>query len=439
MKLLLVNPTRILENGQLYRSSRRWLIGITLPYLAALTPPDWEVRIVDECFEPVNFDEPCDLVGISFMSHHAPRAYQIADEFRQRGAPVVMGGFHASAIPQEALAHCDAVVVGEAELVWSELLEDRKRGTLQPVYQGATLHDMKGLPVPRYDLLDLKRYQMPAVEHFIPVQTSRGCPYNCRFCEVTRLYGRTYRFRPVPEVIQEIEALGGRSIYFVDDNIAANRRRARELFEALKPLKVNWTGLINMATGKDPELLDLMVESGCKHVNIGMESINRASLLEMSKPINRVEDYQLILRNLRERGIFFSLNLVFGLDSDTLETFEETVQFLRQEKVPMAFIFIVTPRVGTALREDMEKEGRLLHNDWTRYAGWSCVYRPVKMSPEELEAAFWRAYRQFYSPLSILQRLIPTFLDAKSWTIALASNLFFAWGVRRGRAPTAYY
>jgi hypothetical protein len=147
----------------------------------------------------------------------------------------------------------------------------------------------------------------------------------------------------------------------------------------------------------------------------------------------------LILRNLRERGIFFSINLVLGLDSDTLEGFEETVTFLRQEKVPMTFMWILTPRVGTALREDLEKEGRLLSDDWTRYAGSNCVYRPVGFSPEELEAAFWRTYQQFYSPTSIIQRLIPTFLDPRSWMVALASNLFFAWGVRRGKFPVAYY
>jgi hypothetical protein len=162
----------------------------------------------------------------------------------------------------------------------------------------------------------------------------------------------------------------------------------------------------------------------------------------MHKPINKVEDYRQILGNLRAHGLFFSVNLVLGLDSDTLETFEETVAFLRQEKVPMSFMFILTPRVGTALREDLENEGRILdaeRNNWSRYAGWNCVYQPVGLMPEELEAAFWRTYQRFYSPASILERLVPTFLDPQSWLIALAANLYFAWGVRRGKAPTAYY
>lgn len=439
MKLLLLQPTSILENGQLYRSSRRWLIGITLPYLAALAPSEWDVQIVDERIQSLDFDEPYDLVAISYMSHQAPRAYQIARRFRAKGVLVAAGGFHASAEPEETLEHCDAVVVGEAENVWPELLDDVQAGRLRRIYQSTTLHDMKGLPVPRYDLLDMSRYRMPAVDNFIPVQTSRGCPFDCRFCEVTRFYGRTYRFRPVEEVVHEIEQIGHRSIYFVDDNVAPNRRRGRELFKALNPLNIEWTGQVNMHTGKNPELLDLMVESGCGHLNIGMESINPASLEEMNKRMNIVEEYELILRNLRERGIFFSINMVLGFDSDTLETFEETVRFLTQEKVPMTFMWILTPRVGTALREELEKQDRLLSNDWGRYAGAECVYQPAHFSPEDLEDAFWRTYAKFYSPTSIIQRLIPTSLSRKTWLIALAANLHFAWGVRRRKFPVAFY
>ncbi len=439
MKLLLIQPTYFLKNGRLFRSPRRWLVGITLPYLAALTPSEWDVRIIDERLEPVDFDGAYDLVGISYMSHHAPRAFQIASRFRAKGVPVVVGGFHASAMPDEALQHCDAVVVGEAETVWPMVLEDAKSGRLRRTYQSDTFHDMKGLPAPRYDLLDLSRYRMPAVENFMPVQTSRGCPFNCQFCEVTRFYGRTYRFRPVNDVIREILQLGTGSVYFVDDNIAASRPRAKELFEALKPLKINWTGQVNMFTGQDVDLLDLMVQSGCFHLNIGLESINPASLKEMNKRMNKVEDYALILRNLRERGIFFSVNLVFGLDSDTTETLAETVTFLRREKVPMSFMWIMTPRVGTALREDLEEQGRLLSSDWSRYAGSECVYQPTGFSPAELEAAFWHTYAQFYSPGSIIQRLIPSSLNRKTWLISLASNLYFAWGVRRHRIPVNYY
>lgn len=298
---------------------------------------------------------------------------------------------------------------------------------------------MKELPAPRFDLLDLDRYRMPGAPLRLPLQTSRGCPFDCRFCEVTKFYGRTYRFRPVAEVVREIERLGWRFLYFVDDNIAANRRRARELFRALRPLNVDWTGLINASIGKDVELLDLMMESGCRHVNIGIESINSAGLAEMNKLMNKVEDYRLVLRNLRERNIFFSVNLILGLDSDTLEGFEETVAFLRQERVPLAFMFILTPRVGTALREDLEREGRILHRDWTQYGGWNCVYQPVGLSPKELEAAFWRTLQKFYSPASIIQRLVPSFLNPRDWLVALASNLFFASGVRRGKTPTLYY
>ncbi len=440
MKLLLVNPTRYKEDGTLYKSPRRWLLGITLPYLAALTSSDVEIEIVDECWQEIDFDGPCDLVGISFMSHQAPRAYQIADGFRARGRQVVMGGFHASARPQEALAHADAVVIGEAEVVWGQVIADAQQDSLRQIYQAPVLHDLRGLPSPRFDLLDLGRYKMPGVDLFYPVQTTRGCPFDCRFCEVTHLYGRAYRFRPIEDVLRDIDATGSKNIYFVDDNIAANRQRARRLFEALKPLGLRWTGLVNLATGKDTALLDLMKESGCGHLNIGLESINPASLEEMNKRHNLIQDHEQIFDNLRLRHLFFSVNVIFGLDHDDPRIFQRTVDFLIQQRVPMAFMFILTPRVGTALREDWEQNGRILTNNWTRYAGWNAVYQPAQMSPVELEAGFMHAYRQFYSFPSIVRRLFPRRLKFIEWWAALASNVFFAWALHRnGMVPTAYY
>jgi len=440
MKLLLINPTRYKADQTLYKSRYRWLLGITLPYLAALTPPDVETEIIDECWQEIDFDRPCDLVGISFMTHQTPRAYHIADEFRKRGRRVVMGGFHASACPHEALEHADSVVIGEAELVWAQVIADAQHGCLQPTYKAPALHDLRGLPSPRFDLLDLARYKMPAVDLFYPVQTTRGCPFGCRFCEVTFLYGRSYRFRPIEDVLRDIHATGSSAIYFIDDNIAANRKRAVQLFEALKPLKIRWTGLINMATAKDTDLLDLMKESGCAHLNLGMESINPASLEEMNKRHNPIQDYEQIFENLRSRKLFFSVNVVFGWDHDDLQTLQHTIDFMIRQQVPMAYMFILTPRVGTALRADWERDGRILTNDWTRYAGWNAVYQPAQMSPAELEASFMHAYRKFYSLPSIIRRLLPRRLKINEWWIALVTNIFYAWGLyHNDMVPTAYY
>jgi radical SAM superfamily enzyme YgiQ (UPF0313 family) len=437
-KLLLIQPTTIAADGKLNRSSRQWVLGLTLPYLAALTPDDWDVQIVDERLEPVRLQEQCDLVGISFMSQHAPRAYQLAHEFRKRQVPVVVGGFHASSLPQEALAHCDSVVVGEAENVWLDVLEDAIAGRLKPVYKATTYHDMKGLPAPRYELLKMGKYRVPVLGNIIPVQTNRGCPFNCHFCMVPQFHGKTYRFRPVNEVVDEILQVRQNFIYFVDDNFAAHRPRAIELLDAIRPLKINWAGLTNTFVGRDEELLDKMVESGCRHLNIGMESINPASLKEMNKNMNRVEDYQLILRNLRKRGILFSLDLLVGHDSDTIESFNETVRFLRQERVPLAFWSIMTPYESTILRKKLDEEGRIFSNDWTKYQGSNCVYQPMRFYPEELEEAFWGIYKQFYSPISIIQRMIPPYSDKKSWMMAFITNVLFATGVRQHKFPVAY-
>jgi radical SAM superfamily enzyme YgiQ (UPF0313 family) len=192
MKVLLVQPSRLQEDGSVYKNSTRWLLGMTLPYLAGLTPPGIDVAIKDDLYEDVPFDAPCDLVGLTCMSHQASRAYQIADEFRRRGRPVVLGGFHATLAPEEALRHADAVVVGEAEGAWPRVLEDAAAGRLAGLYRSPKLSDLKGLPTPRYDLIDLRRYRIPN----LPAQTTRGCPYACSYCEVTQVYGARFRYRP---------------------------------------------------------------------------------------------------------------------------------------------------------------------------------------------------------------------------------------------------
>jgi radical SAM superfamily enzyme YgiQ (UPF0313 family) len=435
MKVLLIQPSRYRDNKRLDKRKQRWLLGMTLPYIAALTPPDVQVQIKDDMLEEIDFREKCDLVGLTFMSHQAPRAYELAAGFRRQGIPVVMGGFHASLAPEECQEHADAIVIGEAEETWPQLIRDFQAGQLQPRYKAEHLSDLKNLPTPRYDLLDLKKYKLLN----IPSQTTRGCPYACNYCEVTQVYGGKFRHRPVDEVIEEIKTIqrltGSQFIYFVDDNFIANRRHAMEIMEKLIPLGLIYGCLATTNVGDDPELLDLMARSGCLHVNIGMESINPQSLKAINKKQNKIKDYERQFRALRDRGIGYSVNVMFGLDGDRPDIFDSTVDFLIHVKAPVSFMFILAPRPGTKVREQMLREGRIFDHDWTKYCGFKVVYHPKYMTPRQLEEEYWRANRRFYSPLSIIKRLTT---HLYSWHM-LPFNLYFAWCVRRRIQPLDYY
>ena len=434
MRVLLIQPSRY-RGGRLDKRRRRWLLGMTLPYLAALVPPDIDVQIKDDLLEDITFGEKVDLVALTCMSHQANRAYEIAAGFRRQGIPVVMGGFHATLAPDECQKHVDAVVFGEAETSWPQLLRDFQAGSMQDRYQAPELSNLQGLPVPRYELLDLKKYKL----NNIPSQTTRGCPYNCSFCEVTQVYGGKFRHRPVDEVIHEIQEIRRLTksdfIYFVDDNLVANRRHAMAIMEKLIPLKVFYGCLATANIGDDLELLDLMKRSGCLHVNIGMETISPDSLKAINKKQNKIKEYERQFKALRNRGIGFSVNVMFGLDGDHTDIFQTTVDFLIRVKAPVSYMFILAPRPGTRVREQLLQEGRIFDHDWNNYCGFKVVYQPKHLTPRQLEEGYWRANRQFYSLLSILQRQAP---HLYSWHM-LPFNLYFAWSVRHRRQPLDYY
>jgi radical SAM superfamily enzyme YgiQ (UPF0313 family) len=436
MKVLLIQSSRYLENGRLDRRKSRWLLGITLPYLAALTPRDIQVEIKDDILDEITFREDCDLVGITSMTHQAPRAYELAAGFRRRGIPVVMGGWHATMAPEECQKHADAVVLGEAEEAWPQLLRDFQAGRLQPRYKAEKLSDLKNLPFPRYDLLNLKRYKI----WNIPSQTTRGCPHNCNYCEITQVYGGKFRHRPVDEVINEIQEIrrliGGGFVYFVDDNFVGHRRHALELLEKLIPLKVSYGCIATASVGDDPELLALLARSGCRHVNIGMETISPESLKSINKKQNKIAQYERQFKALRDHGIGYSVNVMFGLDGDGPDIFEATVEFLIRVRADLTFMFVLTPRPGIRLREQMLQEGRIFDNDWTHYSGVNVVFQPKHMTARQLQEGYWRASRRFYSLSSMWRR---HFTLERYPRNMLIFNLYFAWAVRRRYQPGEYY
>ncbi len=403
-RLLIVQPSFYVVNGHrtLHKTRRRPLIGLPLPYLAALTPPDWRVELVDEQIEDVDFDAAVDLVAITTWTINSDRAFDIAKRFRDRGVPVIMGGPHTFFNAEEAAAHCDAVGVGEGEYIWAEMLADAAAGRLRPIYKADRLHDLKGLPVPRFDLMTIPERRLFRT---YTVQTSRGCPFRCEFCSERFYVGERYRQRPPEEVVAEITAIGAKNVFFADSMFAGKKERAMELMEALIPLKIRWSTLWTTYLCLDEEFMDLAKRSGLLHVNMGMESIDPDTLAQMNKKFNKVENYQAILDNLRKRGISYSLNFVFGFDGESSDVYRTTLDFLEKHRVPVAYFYILEPQKGTPFYERMKAEDRIIFDPSRPRFANTCMIRPDHCTPEELEARVRAMYDRFYSLGSMVRRL----------------------------------
>lgn len=408
--------------------------------MAGLTPKDIQVEIKNDYVEEIEVSNDWDLVGITVATIHSMRGYELASRFRDKGVPVVMGGFHATLLPDEVKERCDAVVIGEAEYTWSELLKDFQNGHMKSLYKADRLHPLNGLPMPRYDLVPFEKYRYRA----LPVLTSRGCPNNCEYCSVTRFYGGTYRFRPVEEVVEDVKAARRISrldyMMFVDDNIAARREYSQRLFEALIPLRMKWVCQCGLDFTDDPELLRLAVRAGMRSAFIGVETLDPSALKKVNKKINVVEDYSRKLAAFRRHGVSVSANIIFGFDNDDKRSMYHTFWFLVRCGV-FANPYILTPYPGTRLFRRMEKEGRLLHRDWGRYTAYQTVFESRKILPEELEKEFWKLYRWFYSPLINVMRLLrrnwQSLLSIREWIFhtLMCYNAFIAWKYIRKKQP----
>ncbi len=373
---------------------------MSLPVLASLTPPGVEIHLVDENVDPVNLEEPADLVALSCMTASAPRGYEIADHFRERGVPVVMGGMHPSALPEEAAQHADAVVIGEAEHQWPRVFADFAAGRPQQFYRTEERPELRDLPIARRDLLHTERYLTVNL-----VQTARGCPHACNFCSVSPMFGRQCRFRPIAEVVEEIRSLRSRWVGFSDDNIVVNPRRAKELFEALLPLKLRWIGQGELSMAKDEELLRLMARSGCMAMFIGLESLSQESLAAANKRHNMGLDYERAIATIHRHGIDIVGSFVFGLEPDRPGVFRQTVEFAERVKLGAAQFAVLTPFPGTPLYDQLKQQNRITSADWSRYSMGHVVYEPANMTATELREGRLYAYRRFYSRRSILRRM----------------------------------
>ena len=371
-----------------------------LAMVAALTPPEVEVSLTDENVTVIDFQKETDLVGITALTITAQRAYEIADTFRARGVKVILGGIHPSFLPEEASQHADAVVIGEAEGIWSNVIEDFKANKLQRMYSQRERPSLLNLPIPRRDLFAKGAYYVTNT-----ISTTRGCPYACSFCSVTSFFGHTYRCRPVEEVLKEIETLNQRKlVVFVDDNIVGNPKFAKKLFRALVPYKIKWVSQASVTIARDDELLKLAAASGCIALLIGFETLSPANLAAMGKKVNVVDEYENVIRKIHSYGIAIHGFFILGLDEDDEDVFERTVRFAQKMRLESAQFAWPVPYPGTALCESLDKAGRIVTKDWSQYES-NLVFEPKLMSREMLQQRREWVWREFYSLPSIWRRV----------------------------------
>jgi radical SAM superfamily enzyme YgiQ (UPF0313 family) len=431
VRILLISPTHYGPGGELHKTTRYWTSGLTLPHLKALTPPGHEVSIVDELFYDVDPDWDGDLVGITAMGPQIKRAYDLADHFRARGRRVVLGGTWVTLNVDESLKHADAVVAGEAEEVWPQLLADFCEGLNRRVYRAERWHSLQNLPRVDYTSLPLLKYDafkrswLYRMYFHWPVIFSRGCPHPCEYCAVQTYYKRSYRTRPVAEVVEDLRAiksLGANRILFLDDNPIAHPEPAKELFRAMIPLRLRWASQSTINIARDPELLDLAARSGCVSLSIGLESINQDSLDSVKKGFNLPKRFERDLGAIRAKGIQVIALLMVGLDGDRLDTFQRSLRFLIDNKVSFLKLFTPCPYPGTRYYEEMSAAGRILVQDWGRYDYGSPLIHPANMTPDEMMRGFEYVYEGFYSVRAIARRLFPppagNYLETLAYLVA---------------------
>lgn len=392
--------------------------------LKSLTPPDFDVSFFDERLEPVPLDYATDLLALTVETYTARRAYQIADYYRDRGIPVVMGGYHPTFLPDEALQHADAVVRGDAEGIWPQVLDDAANGSLQPLYESPDFVPLVGY-MPDRSIFAGKKYAPMGL-----VQYGRGCKFNCTFCSIRAFYGTSLRQRPVAEVVEDIRRSGRRHIFLIDDNLFVDREKARELFEALIPLRISWSCQVSIDIARDEKLVKLMAHCGCISALIGFESLQPESLREIKKGWNlKWQSYDQAISVFHRAGIMLYGTFVFGCDNDTTDTFNESVAFAIRNRFMLANFNPLTAMPGAPLYERMQQEGRLLYDHWwldPEFRYGDATFAPMHMTADRLTEECFAARMKFNSVGSIVRRLLDLRTNMRSpyrAGIYLAANL----------------
>ena len=416
MKVTFIKPNMGLVNGRPYYDRGR-MEPLTFAVLAGQLPHDWNCVLYDDRYERIPYSEPTDLVCINVEIYTARRSYEIAARFRDLGVPVVLGGYHVSMIPDEAAEHCDAILIGDSEEIFPQLLEDLASGALKKIYNGHFPPKLSGIKT-RWEIFNGKSYLPLRLTQF-----SRGCPNSCKFCATGNIYKKHHCCRPVEEVIEELKVQSSPFVFFVDDNVVAQADQAKELFRQLIPLKKRWIGQASLSFTEDHELMDLMKRSGCAGLVVGFESTNPENLKQMDKNCNmNLESYAPVIEKIRDVGFQLWAAFLMGYDADDFTSIKNTVQWAIDQKFCFAAFNILSPYPGTPLYDEMKAADRLLYDKWwldDRYHFGDCVFKPAKMTPDELtDACFW-ARRRFNHPLNIFRRVFDFKTNAKDlWSIA---------------------
>ncbi|HVE86963.1 MAG TPA: radical SAM protein [Myxococcales bacterium] len=423
---------------------KRSLFDLGLYTVAACTPADVEVQLHDEYLSPIDFDTDADLVALSAKTSAVSRAYQVAQEFRRRGKKVVLGGIHASLRPQEALEHVDHVVVGEAERSWPRFVELFKRGEAPRLMPSEGFMELSEIPVPRWDRAAYREFL------FHQVQTTRGCPFTCRFCSVPDISGNAFRMKPPERVVEEIRAFPRtgpirdqiRTLYFVDDNFISRPSATHALLDALIPLRRSkelgeWSAETTLNVAADQKLLDKFAEAGCATLIVGFESVSEDTLLEMDKKVNFALTYQEAIRRIHERGMSIVGNFIVGFDSDTLRVFNDTLRFIEDNDILYPFFSILTPMPGTRLHDEYKEAGRLDHVDWGLYDTRHVVFEPKQMSREQLMDGYIWLYEQSYASMRAFDRLERYWSKYRRRRSTVVENAFVRFKLRKVRGRSA--
>jgi radical SAM superfamily enzyme YgiQ (UPF0313 family) len=406
MHVTFIKPTLgCLDGGERFVDEAR-MEPLSLGLLAGLTPPGVDCRLWDDRIDEIDYDEPTDLVAINIETFTARRAYEIADEYRARGVPVVMGGMHATLLPNEVAGHADCVFTGDAESLWPQVVADVHEGRLRPRYDGGHGVPQAGAK-PRRDLYDGKGYLPVSL-----IQFGRGCCYRCEYCAVTEYFDYHHYARPPAEVVAEIKAQKRKDLFFVDDNFVANSEAAKELLRALIPLKIRWVSQASIDHTRDPELMRLLVESGCLGNVIGFESLDADNLRQMGKVVNLAafDGYAEAVARLRDHHLQTWAAFALGYDHDTVESILATCEWGISNHFTFAAFNILMPYPSTPFYERLKAEGRLLYDGrWWLHPDYRynyAAFRPARMTADELTEAGWACRKRWSSHASILRRAL---------------------------------